>query len=139
MSIEISSYVFFVLFLATITDLKERIVPNLLNFSFIISGLGFLLIFSEQPLTHLYIWPFIFLLMFKGTTAPGDIKLLIGLSLWNSFGVMLWLLLISTILRLVGHLLLRKRELPAVPFIFASYIIVFILFSVFPVIETLYR
>lgn len=129
---------FLVLLLATITDLKERIVPNKLNFVFVVSGLLFMLC-SAQPLTHFYIWPFICLLMLKETTAPGDIKLFIGLSLWNSFGVMLWVLLISTVLRLLGHLLLQKKELPAVPFIFTSYITVFILFSCFPVISLLYK
>lgn len=124
-----------VLIISTITDLKKRIIPNVLTYPtallfsilrFVDSEVSFLLgLIPAVILFSVYIF-------IPSSIGAGDIKLyaVVGLAIGlnATIGVMFWMCVFFLIV-VVGRRLmhLKAHSLPLAPFIFIGYIIVSIL------------
>jgi len=113
--------VFFVLFVAAFTDLKNRIIPNTLIFGGIMSLLFYILFFSTHSLPE-HLWGFIigifvfysfFVLKIFG---GGDSKLMMFVSLYFGasflFSVCLWVFMIGGLQALFYRYFLHQKSVP---------------------------
>lgn len=123
------------LIISTITDLKKRIIPNVLTYPTVLL-FSILRMIEGETSFFLGVIPagifFVLYLINPSFIGAGDIKLLavVGLAIgFNAtFGVMFWMCLIFLLVVLGRKLMHRKaHSLPLAPFIFIGYIIVFIL------------
>ncbi|MFN4245722.1 MAG: prepilin peptidase [Brevinematia bacterium] len=118
----------------SIYDLKYRIAPDYISLPYITLGfinniisrnLFILVNIIELMMIYLLLLVYSkvrekkFLEMFGG----GDIKVLIGFSLMNSFHVFNFSLILGSIIGIAWGVLRKEKEVPFIVFLFAGYII----------------
>lgn len=83
--------------------------------------------------------PLLFLLHFL--YAPGDIKFLMGFSLWNSFATSIWIMLFTLVIELFlifFRWVKKSSELPMAPIFLISYFFILLMYQIFPITSLIY-
>jgi len=130
-----------VLTIAAIIDSKTMKIPKFITYPYFLGGLIYRIYLTDQLGYHLLILPFFFLLLYRNFFAPGDIKLLMGFSLWNSFATIIWFFLFVFTLMLITVLVDKtklRRRVPASPYFLTAYVLVYLLYYAFPVTSLIY-
>lgn len=115
----------------------------MITYPFFFLGLLYRFIYPTQLGYHLLILPLFLVFLYKNFLAPGDIKFLLGFSLWNTFASVIWMMLFTLILLGFTNLITQKKfpnviRIPVAPFFLASYFLVFVFYHIYPVASLIY-